>query len=75
MRQLHANPIARETIASTVRSAAMLDAVVVAEWIESDEDLLALQQLGVRWGQGYHLGQPRPLRQALLAHPTMTEPT
>ncbi|GBC86408.1 Putative cyclic-di-GMP phosphodiesterase YlaB [bacterium HR12] len=35
---------------------------IVAEGIETDEELRALRELGVRFGQGYHLGRPGPLR-------------
>jgi EAL domain-containing protein (putative c-di-GMP-specific phosphodiesterase class I) len=34
---------------------------IVAEGVETDEELRTLQQLGVRLGQGYHLGRPGPL--------------
>jgi EAL domain-containing protein (putative c-di-GMP-specific phosphodiesterase class I) len=33
----------------------------VAEWVESQEILLKLRQIGVDYGQGYALGHPRPL--------------
>jgi EAL domain-containing protein (putative c-di-GMP-specific phosphodiesterase class I) len=35
---------------------------VVAEGIEFQHDLETLQHLGVRLGQGYHLGRPGSLR-------------
>ncbi|MGI8751115.1 MAG: EAL domain-containing protein [Acidimicrobiales bacterium] len=38
-----------------------LDAQVVAEGIEDEETLVALQGLGVDYGQGYFLGRPAPL--------------
>ncbi|MGZ8607743.1 MAG: hypothetical protein ACXWXQ_11940 [Actinomycetota bacterium] len=33
----------------------------MAEGIESEEEYAALLSLGVRLGQGYHLGRPAPL--------------
>lgn len=38
-----------------------IDAQVVAEGIEDEETLVALQRLGVGYGQGYYLGRPVPL--------------
>lgn len=34
---------------------------IVAEGVETEEELLALRELGVRFGQGYYLGRPGPL--------------
>jgi EAL domain-containing protein (putative c-di-GMP-specific phosphodiesterase class I) len=33
---------------------------VLAEHIESELQLTELRRLGVKYGQGYHLGRPRP---------------
>ncbi len=35
-----------------------LNAEVIAEGIESEEDLVRLRDLGVKYGQGFHLGMP-----------------
>ena len=42
-----------------------IDAVVVAEGIETQAELDALIGLGVRFGQGFRLGRPAPIRQCL----------
>jgi EAL domain-containing protein (putative c-di-GMP-specific phosphodiesterase class I) len=34
---------------------------IVAEGIETVGELEALRHLGVRYGQGFHLGRPAPL--------------
>ena len=34
---------------------------IVAEGVETEEQLEALRALGCRWAQGYHLGRPAPL--------------
>ena len=50
-----------------------IDAAVVAEGIETQAELDALTGLGVRFGQGYRLGRPAPIRQwlrELARHPT-----
>jgi EAL domain-containing protein (putative c-di-GMP-specific phosphodiesterase class I) len=38
---------------------------VIAEGIETEDELDALTDLGVRYGQGFHLGMPAPLQEAL----------
>jgi hypothetical protein len=37
-----------------------IDAVMVAEGIEHVEDVLALRDLGLRYGQGYYMARPGP---------------
>ena len=34
---------------------------MVAEGIETAEELATLKELGVRYGQGFHLAEPAPL--------------
>jgi diguanylate cyclase (GGDEF)-like protein len=50
--------IKREMIRSLLKFAQTIDAVIVAEGIESSADLRCLRTLGVRYGQGYHLARP-----------------
>jgi EAL domain-containing protein (putative c-di-GMP-specific phosphodiesterase class I) len=50
--------VKREMVRSLVRIAETIDAVTVAEGIESLEDLDALRDLGARFGQGYFLARP-----------------
>jgi EAL domain-containing protein (putative c-di-GMP-specific phosphodiesterase class I) len=38
-----------------------LGATIIAEGIETAEELRTLRSLGVRYGQGYYLGRPGPL--------------
>ncbi|MEA2682610.1 MAG: hypothetical protein QOK05_938 [Chloroflexota bacterium] len=40
-----------------------IDAVVIAEAIESESQLAAVRSLGIRLGQGYLLGRPGPIEQ------------
>jgi EAL domain-containing protein (putative c-di-GMP-specific phosphodiesterase class I) len=37
----------------------------VAEFVQDDESLALLRDLGVHWGQGYLLGEPAPLADQL----------
>jgi EAL domain-containing protein (putative c-di-GMP-specific phosphodiesterase class I) len=48
-----------------VRFAEEMDMVTVAEGIETEEELEALRELAVPWGQGYLLGRPGPLPLAI----------
>jgi EAL domain-containing protein (putative c-di-GMP-specific phosphodiesterase class I) len=66
----------RRALAAALRSfAAELGADIVAEGIEQHAELAALAALGVRYGQGYHLGRPAPLPAAAqLGHPWATRP-
>jgi EAL domain-containing protein (putative c-di-GMP-specific phosphodiesterase class I) len=50
----------REMIRSLLNFSQSIDAVIVAEGIETREDMHSLQELGVRYGQGYHLARPGP---------------
>jgi EAL domain-containing protein (putative c-di-GMP-specific phosphodiesterase class I)/CheY-like chemotaxis protein len=59
-RGVSTSPIKREMLSSLQRIAEAIDAVVVAEGIENEEDLEVLRELGVRYGQGYYLARPGP---------------
>jgi len=41
-------------------------AAIIAEGVETADELTVLRQLGIRYGQGYYLGRPAP-RSALRA--------
>src|SRR4051794_12673637 len=48
----------RKLVAGIVRMCVDLDAMVVAEGIETDEEFIALQDIGVHYGQGYLFARP-----------------
>jgi diguanylate cyclase (GGDEF)-like protein len=52
--------VKREMLRSMAHIADAIDAVVVAEGIETIDDLMALRALGIRYGQGYYLARPGP---------------
>jgi len=58
VRGLEGDPIKREIITSLAAIGRRIDATLVAEGIERDEELQALIALGVEFGQGYLLGRP-----------------
>jgi len=52
-------------VAGIVQIAQGLGLSAVAEWVERPTQVEALIRLGVRVGQGFHLGKPRPLAEVL----------
>lgn len=55
------DPAKRALTKSMVAFVAEIAAVLVAEGIEQPDELAVLRDLGVTWGQGYHLGRPAEL--------------
>jgi len=51
----------RAIVAAIAGMAAGLDRLVVAEGVETEEQLACLRELGCRYAQGYLLGRPAPL--------------
>ncbi len=58
------DPARRALSTALVSFADEIGAVIVAEGIETREELATLRALGVPWGQGYHLGRPGALADA-----------
>lgn len=54
------DPRRRSLAAALVDFGHEAGAAVLAEQIESEPQLAELQRLGIRYGQGYHLGRPQP---------------
>ncbi|MCI2240626.1 EAL domain-containing protein [Paenibacillus sp. TRM 82003] len=61
VRGLDGDRARRALAAGLVTFAESTDAAIVAEGIETAEELAVLQALGVSHGQGYHLARPAPL--------------
>jgi PAS domain S-box-containing protein len=59
------NPVAHALASSLVNFAEQIGVGVIAEGIETEEEREELLELGVRFGQGFHLGMPAPLEEAL----------
>lgn len=55
------DPVRRALAASLVSFAGETGAQIIAEGVETEEELEVLRRLGVRHAQGYHLGRPAPL--------------
>jgi EAL domain-containing protein (putative c-di-GMP-specific phosphodiesterase class I)/FixJ family two-component response regulator len=60
-RGIAADPIRRSLAVALVTFAEELGATIVAEGVEIADELIALQRVGIPWGQGYHLARPGPL--------------
>ncbi|MGH2956433.1 MAG: sensor domain-containing phosphodiesterase [Solirubrobacterales bacterium] len=59
------NPIAHSLARALASFGEGMGIGVIAEGIESEDEREALVDLGVRFGQGFHLGMPAPLSEAL----------
>jgi EAL domain-containing protein (putative c-di-GMP-specific phosphodiesterase class I) len=59
------NPLAHEMAAALTSFADNVGLRVIAEGIETEEELDALIELGFSYGQGFHFGVPGPLDQVL----------
>jgi EAL domain-containing protein (putative c-di-GMP-specific phosphodiesterase class I)/CheY-like chemotaxis protein len=60
-RDVDADPHKRALAAALVPFAAETGAVLIAEGIETADELATMRRLGARYAQGYHLGRPQPL--------------
>ncbi len=66
---LEQDPVRRALTGALVELSGSLHAALVAEGIETREELAALRSLGVPYGQGFLLGRPEPLRQPMAQAP------
>jgi EAL domain-containing protein (putative c-di-GMP-specific phosphodiesterase class I) len=71
VRHCHQKRVNRQVIRAILEMAKGVSATVIAEGIESADEASALQELGVRYGQGYHYG--RPLDPRLIRPPTVAD--
>jgi EAL domain-containing protein (putative c-di-GMP-specific phosphodiesterase class I) len=60
VRGIARSTVKREMLRSLRHIAETIDAVMVAEGIEAFEDVIALRDLGLRYGQGYYMAKPGP---------------
>jgi len=55
-------PIDRAMVDAIVRVGHVMKVQVIAEWVENDETLKLLKEMGVDYLQGYHLGVPKEVQ-------------
>lgn len=60
-RRIDTDPVNRARAAGLVRFAADIGATLIAEGVETTQELTALQELGIQYAQGFLLGRPQPL--------------
>ena len=76
---LHQDTIKRDVVEMLVTLSRRIDALCVAEGIETPEDLEECRRLGIPYGQGYYIGVPEevpalhPARDFSLSPPRRTE--
>jgi EAL domain-containing protein (putative c-di-GMP-specific phosphodiesterase class I) len=58
VRGVDADPARQEILKSLNAVAKRIGAVVVAEGIETEAELRAVREIGIRYGQGFHFGSP-----------------
>lgn len=58
VRGIHGDPVKRALASSLVTFGLEIGSDLIAEGIETAEDLTSLVALGIAWGQGYHLYRP-----------------
>jgi diguanylate cyclase (GGDEF)-like protein len=73
-RGVHSSDARRALVVSLLSFATHINAAIIAEGIESGEDLKALTDLGIRFGQGDHVGQPVALAPDQVAGAVTVEP-
>jgi len=62
VRSIDTDPPRQELLRALHAVAGKLGAEIIAEGIETSEELTTLQGLGIPYGQGYLFGRPAPLR-------------
>ncbi len=66
---IHADTIKRDVVEMLVNLARRIDAICVAEGIETPEELEECRRLGIPYGQGFYLGVPEEIPASTPARP------
>jgi diguanylate cyclase (GGDEF)-like protein len=61
--ELVGNPRQQELVSAVIQLGHTLGLKVVAEGVETEDQLRLLRRMGTRYAQGYHLGRPEPAEQ------------
>jgi EAL domain-containing protein (putative c-di-GMP-specific phosphodiesterase class I)/CheY-like chemotaxis protein len=65
IRRIDADPAKRALASAIADFARQIDAYVVADGVETEDELRVLRSVGVQYVQGFHLAEPAPLPEAL----------
>ena len=60
---LATNPVDLALVRAIYEVATALGKKTVAEFVENEETLTILSEIGVTYAQGYHLGKPKPVNE------------
>jgi EAL domain-containing protein (putative c-di-GMP-specific phosphodiesterase class I)/GGDEF domain-containing protein len=60
VRDVHVSVVNREMVKAIIAMGHGIGAAVIAEGIHTEDEALALQTMGIDWGQGYLLARPDP---------------
>ena len=67
VKDMHTDPTDKAVIRYIQEISALRNQETVAEYVETLEDVQALTEIGITYGQGYYLGKPKPLSDWLLS--------
>lgn len=62
VKDMHTDPIDRAVIKYIHEISELKGQETIAEYVETQEDVNALKEIGITYGQGYFLGKPKPLQ-------------
>jgi len=65
VRDINSNVVSQSVVAAISEVARVMKLDTVAEYVEDGEALKLLRDLGVTYGQGFLLGEPKPLTETL----------
>ena len=61
VKQMHEQEKARKLVQGIVNLSRAFGYSIVAEGLETEQDVDTVREMGVEYGQGYHIGKPQPL--------------
>ncbi len=65
VRDVATNHVSQSVVAAISEVARVMELDTVAEYVQNEESMNLLRDLGITWGQGYYIGEPRPLESGL----------
>lgn len=65
VRDLSTNKVSQSVVAAISEVARVMELETVAEFVQDEDSLELLRDLGIHWGQGYLLGEPASLERQL----------
>ncbi|BBN60617.1 EAL domain-containing protein [Hydrogenovibrio marinus] len=65
IKDMHTDPSDKAVIRYIQEISALRNQKTVAEYVETEQDLQVLTEIGITYGQGYYLGKPKPLSEWL----------